>query len=244
MKYKNNNKNLLYIILILLFIIYFGYKLYYRIEKFTNPNIDINDIQILVLHYTPLVDRKENMIKQLNGYNYNFIIEHDREKLSKEDLIKFDTNKLKMAEISIFMKNIYAYNKIINNYNYALLLEDDVILDDNFNEKFNRYIKGLPSDWDMVYIGTCSNIHIDNKLLENDKHIYLGGGTRCGDGFMITKESAKKIVNYFNSVDYIDLPIDHWLNVPIKKLNLKVYWMEPNIVKQGSEINLYKSSIR
>ena len=258
MKYKKNNNNILYIILnflslilillfiilILLFIIYIGYKSYYNIEKFTISNIDINDIQILVLHYTPLVDRKKKMIEQLNGYNYKFIIEYDREKLSKENLMKFDTDKLKMAEISIFMKNIYAYNEIINNYNYALLLEDDVILDDNFNDKFNTYIKELPTDWDMVYIGTCLNIHIDNKLLKNNKHIYVGGGTRCGDGFMITKEAAKKIVNYFNSVDHIDLPIDHWLNIPIKELNLKVYWMEPNIVKQGSENNVYKSSIR
>jgi hypothetical protein len=61
---------------------------------------------------------------------------------------------------------------------------------------------------------------------------------------MITKKTAEKIVNYFNSVDNIDSPIDHWLNVPIKELNLKVYWMEPNIVKQGSETNVYKSSIR
>ena len=245
MKYKrNNNNNLLYIILILLFIIYIGYTSYYSIEKFTNYNIDINGIQILVLHYTPLIDRKESMIKQLNGYNYKFIVEYDREKLSKEDLIKFDTNKLKMAEISIFMKNIYAYNEIIKNYNYALLLEDDIILDDNFNEKFNTYIKELPSDWNMVYIGTCSNIHINNKLLENNKHIYLGDGTRCGDAVMITKETARKIVNYFNSVNNIELPIDHWLNILIKELNLKVYWMEPNIVKQGSETNVYKSSIR
>jgi len=243
MRRKNKN-NILYIILILLFIIYVIYNTYYNIEKFTNSNIDINNIKIFVLHYTPLVERKRNMIKQLSNYNFEFIEEYDRENLTDDILHKFDVNKLKKAEISIFMKNIHTYKQIINKYDYALLLEDDVILDENFNEEFNTYIKELPSDWDMVYIGTCLNIHIDNKLLKNDKHIYVGSGTRCGDGFMITKEAAIKIINYYNSVKYIDLAIDHWLNIPMKELKLKVYWMEPNIVKQGSENNVYKSSIR
>ena len=42
----------------------------------------------------------------------------------------------------------------------------------------------------------------------------------------------------------IDYPIDLWLNIPIYELKLNIYWMEPTIIKQGSEYNLFESSIR
>src|ERR1700722_17359769 len=34
-----------------------------------------------------------------------------------------------------------------------LVLEDDVVFDPSFSEKFPVFIRGLPADWDMVFIG-------------------------------------------------------------------------------------------
>ena len=34
-----------------------------------------------------------------------------------------------------------------------LILEDDVLFDPSFNEKFPVFMKGVPADWDMVFLG-------------------------------------------------------------------------------------------
>jgi len=42
-----------------------------------------------------------------------------------------------------------------------LILEDDVILDPEFQEKFSRFIKEVPDDWDMLYFGA---LHKDEPV--------------------------------------------------------------------------------
>ena len=40
-----------------------------------------------------------------------------------------------------------------NNLENFLLLEDDVVFDDNINEKFFGVLDQVPDDWDMLYLG-------------------------------------------------------------------------------------------
>lgn len=40
-----------------------------------------------------------------------------------------------------------------NRLSRILILEDDVVLDSDFNDKFSRYVRQLPSDWDMLFFG-------------------------------------------------------------------------------------------
>jgi GR25 family glycosyltransferase involved in LPS biosynthesis len=34
-----------------------------------------------------------------------------------------------------------------------LILEDDVVFDPSFSEKFRVFVRGLPADWDMFFLG-------------------------------------------------------------------------------------------
>lgn len=61
-----------------------------------------------------------------------------------------------------------------NNYNIILVLEDDVIFVDNLNELFDKYIKYVPNNWDMLYFGgnhVGGLVHI-NKHVAKIKHTY------------------------------------------------------------------------
>lgn len=51
-----------------------------------------------------------------------------------------------------------------------LLLEDDIQFDENINELFNQYIKEVPSDWDMLYLGG-QHFHGMN-LQQVSEHVY------------------------------------------------------------------------
>lgn len=217
----------------------------------------MNDLITYVIHYTPLRERKQFLLNEFNKHSliYHFIEDYDRENLSDEDLKIFDTNKVKLSMCSNIIKHINAYKNIMNNeYNYSLILEDDVILDDEFGDKLNKGLKQLPDDYDMLFIGNGCNLHIPLNQIKPFKFIYKkcrepsnwggNGGTRCSDSYLVSKKGAKKLINYISKLKEgaINLPSDFWLNEVIRDLKLEIYWLEPTIVTQGTLTGKYKSS--
>jgi len=213
-------------------------------------------MKIFVLHYSKLVDRKRHILEQFNKQgiiDYEFIEKYDREDLQDCDMLLFD-KCVKKSNISLTNKHFYVYNIIAENYEYALILEDDVILCDNFIEKLNNYITQLPENFDMLFIGDGCNLHIEKHKLIPNKNIYEkclyptswggNGASRCSDSYIITKKCANKMCEYINNLKYeITLPIDWWLNVATRDNNFKVYWAEPTIVTQGTQNGTFQSSI-
>lgn len=218
-----------------------------------------NDLLIHVMHYTPLKERYKFMKKQLDNLSCEnrFVTKYDKEKLSKKDLKLFNTDKVKLSECSLAKKHIDTYINISKNkYKYNLILEDDAILSKDFYNILKKGLKELPDDYDMLFIGTCLNLHaVPEDEIKSDKLIYVksiectsdggGGGTKCTDSYLVSKKCAKKLKKYISTLkdNDIDEPADFWLNKVIRDLKLKIYWMEPGIVKQGTETGYYKSSI-
>jgi glycosyl transferase family 25 len=203
-------------------------------------------MKIYIVHYDKLVKRKEKMINQLNKFNfdYEFISNYGKEKLTIDDKKKF--RNISDGEISVALHHIECFKKIAeSNNDYALILEDDAILDTNFNEILNLYISKLTENWDMLFIGDGCNMHIDKNLLIPKKNIYENRSTRCLDSYLISKKCCKIILEKLNLPNYTILcPVDHWLNFVINNNNFNVFWAEPTIVTQGSEKGLFKSSLR
>lgn len=210
-----------------------------------------------IIHYTPLKERKAFLLNEMNSHslNYHFIEDFDREKLTDEDLFKFDKTKLRLGTISLIKKQIHAMELIQNSiYNYNLVLEDDIILDKDFTSKLTTGLKQLPDDYDMLFIGDGCNLHIESSKIKPNQFIYKkcreptrwggNGATRCTDSIIISKKCARKICIYYENMkeNEIKLPLDWWLNEVIRNLNLEIYWMEPTIVKQGTETGKYTTS--
>ena len=105
--------------------------------------------KIFICHWDKLTDRKEELIKVLseeNIFDYEFVCDYDKDTWSEEE-IKYDFpkifevvegygRKLKSSEISLSLKHIKIIREVAEKYEYALVLEDDVILCDNFVEEF------------------------------------------------------------------------------------------------------------
>jgi glycosyl transferase family 25 len=191
-------------------------------------------------------------MKYLN-LEFEFISNHGKESITLEERKKF--RNITDGEISITLHHLECFKKITDEDEYILILEDDVLLHKNFNQILETYIKQLPEDWDMLFIGNGCNMHIDASLLIKDKYIYKSdpsdrgekglGATRCLDSYLITKKCARLILEKFQQPNYTLLcPADLWLNFVIRNNNLNVYWSEPTIVTQGSENGVYKSSLR
>ena len=212
-------------------------------------------MKIFVLHYSKLVDRKKHILEQFNKQgiiDYEFIEKYDKDAITDYERNLFDTN-YKKSTMSLHLKHNYLYNIIADNYERALIFEDDVILCDNFIDKLNNYITQLPEDYDMLFIGDGCNLHIEKHKLIPNKNIYEkclyptswggNGASRCSDSYIITKTCANKLCEYINNLeDKIKLPIDWWLNVAARDNNFKVYWAESTIVTQGTQNGTFQTS--
>jgi glycosyl transferase family 25 len=202
-----------------------------------------------ITHYQPLVDRKTHMIKRLSdtGLNGEFIIDFDREELYRHPLIipnNFDIFAQPMSKISLYLKHIECYKRVASNTeDYALILEDDAVLCENFKSILSDYIKQLPDDWDMCFLGDCCNLHIPDDRLIPNVNVYLNPWSKCTDSYLIRKKCAVSLLDAISDEKNISSPIDHLLNPLIKNNNYQVYWVEPTIVSQGSENGLFTSSL-
>lgn len=213
-------------------------------------------MKVFVVHYKKLLERKVNILEQLKKNNitdYEFI-EIDRDEIQNYDISIFNDG-YSNSQIAISLSHFYAYREIAEKHNYALILEDDVILSDNFMEKLHKYMEQLPNKYDMLFLGDGCNLHIDKKKIKTKQLVYhksnepnIGyGATRCTDSYIVSKKCCIKIVEYIKNIRKympvkLNIPIDWFLNVVAYQLELNIFWAEPTIATQGTQNGLYKSS--
>jgi hypothetical protein len=228
------------------------------------------DIKTTIIHCKKLNERKENMINQMNKFgfiDYFFYEDYDAIELNEDIIKQFYEPKiinakkweekvslwgpdikyihqpfLNRAEISLAIKFGKILNNLSNqNFNYCLIFEDDVILDDNFNTKLDNYLDQTPADWDAVYFGSGANLKPIN--ISNNKVVYKKDhpASRCADSILLKKKTIDDLASTwfpFNLVADWEIAWQH------KHHNHTVYWWEPSITKQGSECGIFKSELR
>lgn len=187
-------------------------------------------------------------IKKLK-FKYDIICDEPVEQYHTNDIYNWEIKTeapfrdLRQSEISLAYKHILVYKDIfLNRYKNALVLEDDVIVLDDFEEQFDNNLKKTP-EWDMIFIGSGCNLSISQDDLIDNQIAYRKSNpaSKCTDSYCISGQAASKLAT--NLVRH-SLPIDFELNYWIEKLDFKVYWWEPPLVKQGSQIGIYKSAIQ
>lgn len=235
-------------------------------------------MHIFIIHYTPLIERKTFMDNQLRklGLDAIYVTKYDKENIVDSDKDIFDftsvwaNRNLHISNASLILKHLEAYTQIVNSDNtFGLIMEDDVVLDNNFKEKYLNYYEQLPSDWDILFYGDGfgRNMHVPQKLMDelggnvflksnngngvNDRKVngwpVCAGASRCSDCYLINKKAAQKILHEIETIKTqkrgrICYPSDLWMNHLFRKLNFKVYWAEPTISTQGTETGIFKSS--
>ncbi len=230
-----------------------------RLADITNRRIDVpqykNDLMIFVIHYKKLQDSKIHILEQFSKHNiksYKFVEDIDRDNLDSANIDMFSDNYDK-AQIAIALSHFSAYKSIMEKYDYAIIFEDDVILYDYFSALLHEYLSQLPEDYDILFIGDCCNFHIPQEMLVPNTNIYEkshektdwggDGASRCTDSYIISNKGATLLYTYLRKLKHkINVPVDWFLNIAIRELDLRVYWAEPTIVTQGSQRGLFLSS--
>lgn len=226
------------------------------------------DIKTVVHHYKPLIERKENIIRQLNGFgfsDYSFYEDFDGNELTEEIIDQHCVRKnkdwntvakkislwkagietqreLNLAELSLAIKHGKVFQQLAKeDGDMFVIFEDDVILCDDFPDKFSSFLSRTPSDWDVIHFGTGAGLHAPNIVSDKVAYLINHPASKCTDSILIKKAAVQQLANTwfpFHLVSDWELGYQHYLH------NHKVYWWEPGLVMQGSEHGMFTSTLR
>jgi GR25 family glycosyltransferase involved in LPS biosynthesis len=139
---------------------------------------------------------------------------YKKSKIKIDPLGHFGTG-WKPGELGIWATNYTAWKNFVNSeHDYVILMEDDIVLNKNFNHKIIKYIQELPEDWDIftAYTPPTGNIRYKkNKesLLINKENIckvYQSWSCLC---YVVSKKGAKKLLKEVEKT--VKSPIDNYL---------------------------------
>lgn len=140
-----------------------------------------------------------------------------------------DFNKLNRTltagEFGCYCSHIEIWNNIVkNNIEYALIFEDDVTLDKDFYQFFDKLTKKLPKGWDIIYLHVAHHPFKNlNKILFHDQLLKFGSdqlGVSLTSGYLISKKGAKKLKSYSRTFTF---PIDDKISNAINKGFINAY---------------------
>jgi glycosyl transferase family 25 len=112
-----------------------------------------------------------------------------------------------------------------------VIFEDDIIIPPNFKELLDRYVKQLPIDWDMCFLGNTKLYGI--KISDNIVKMVGNNGYNYGlFGYIINKKSVNKLLNIMTPMSTM---IDNQLTINnINKLNC--YILYPYIITHDDHL--------
>ncbi len=208
--------------------------------------------KIWIIHYTKLLERKKHIAEVLEKLDITneiiWVDVYDKEKL--DNSMYENSNDMNTSEISCTSKHIYVYKKIleteedVNSSGNHLVLEDDIILAPNFIELFNETMANKPDNWSMIFLGSGCEMRVHKDKLKQDQLLYEEEKTKCSDSYVINKDFISKFKDKI--FKKFKKPIGWHLNNIKKehKNDISYYWLEPPIVKQGSQSGNFNSSIQ
>jgi glycosyl transferase family 25 len=208
------------------------------------------------------VDRKEHVINEINKTGYNGSVERieavDGKQLNintisnklitpegKEDVLNVNAGMyyiLTPGAVGCALSHLNIYNKIIeemSDNDYALILEDDVTIVDNFFNKLTNYIKNIPQ-FDILYIGYHYYTNDDPSRKIYDTY---GEPTKIFGtfGYIINKKAANEIKKVF--------PLRYQIDTEIPKIfkNINVFYLKEKLVHSDESQNTnskFKSDVQ
>ncbi len=114
---------------------------------------------------------------------------------------------------------------------YWMILEDDAMLDADWEPRLTAALADVPQDWDMLYAGSCNCFDKEKTLIAGN--VYQVKWPQCTHCYLVRKKALEVLLS---TNDRIYSPIDCALvRDSFPKLN--VYTVLPRIVSQdGTDI--------
>ena len=171
--------------------------------------------RVVVINLDRRTDRMAKLGAQLDelGIAYERFSAIDAEILGVKPMVAGT-----MSHVMVMKK--YASQK-------TLILEDDALFCDNFNEKFAEVMPELPKDWDIFYLGALLPRGIGEVQDVGNKYWFKQIFSTGSHAYCIRPEVMKQVAYKLDTYDwYIDI------GLRLENETRNCYIAQPNLVTQ------------
>ena len=212
--------------------------------------------KIYIIHYTKLIERKDHMLSEINKWNLSKYKIHFEEAMDQEIMTDFDLystintekfkqntgREIKKGEASLILKykNVLKDISKLNDDEYVLVLEDDVIFKEDPTLYISKIIdkcKNEKIDFDCIFMGEAALRVGDNRDVFFKKDYPATNGL-CTVLYKVS--SAKKLLNNLLMFK-VENALDWHFNNTYRDLNFNVYWAKA-ITEHGSVTAVHDKS--
>ena len=211
-------------------------------------------MKVLVIHAAKLKERGENIDRMLRaiGMDYEFISEGDADELTDELIDKYladgpeDLHR-KSARASCTIKHFLACEKIVDEgLEGALVLEDDIVLHDDFKPQFEKsieeYREHYADDKVLISYEDSSLQFVPRSQREKGRMLYPGKKDRMAGAYFINRHAAKAILECLRQQPTA-IPVDCYHYELLKRGVIVYLWCQPALATQGSFTGRFRSSL-
>lgn len=171
--------------------------------------------RVVVINLDRRTDRMEKLGAQLDelGIQYERFSAVDAKELEVEGYIAGT-----MSHVAVWKK--YKGQKV-------LVLEDDALFCEDFNEKFDEVIKTLPQDWDIFYLGVLLPPRTGRVDSINNPHWFKQVMSTGAQAYCLRPE---KMDYFIRKIDGYEWYID--IGLRLENVDSHCYVTQPNLVTQ------------
>lgn len=210
-------------------------------------------IKTLVIHADALKERGEHIDRMLKsfGMDYEFIKEGDVDQLDVQLMSRFFKNGATLqptARHSCATKHFLACEYIVSHdLEGALVLEDDIVLHDNFNKYFKESIDELHREYKdrpaIISYEDSSLRFVPRSQRRNGQLLYVANKGRMAGCYYMSRCCAEVILKDLaeNKCDVTDADTYHY--ELLQRALIDYLWCQPTIATQGTFSGAFRSSL-
>ena len=171
-------------------------------------------------------DRMNAMINQMSRLN---IVNYERcEAIYGRDvydeyknLMSFRERKTEPGELGVYLSNLKLWRQLLEDRNndYYVILEDDTILTESFENKLENHLKDMPA-WDIIFLGLNKNYCNVEKKYKDKKDKYIRLDNKCMPGafaYVVNKRGAAYLSRFAFPMYS---PVDEYIKFNMNTLNI------------------------
>ncbi|CAG8664720.1 14571_t:CDS:1 [Dentiscutata erythropus] len=180
-----------------------------RINNLNCTTLGFSHIYVINLEYR--IDRYRKMKVLGNYLHLNLDIIKAVNKYDRVAISKLNKSGLSAGVKACYLSHYSIFESIVKNgYENGLIFEDDIDIEINITNIMTEVYRKLPSDWDMLYLGHCSErgSYIETGLTIHV--LYKSEHPKCTHAYAVSAKGAKKLLEKLNIIDpyyHLDMQI-------------------------------------
>jgi glycosyl transferase, family 25 len=203
---------------------------------------------ILIINVKSFVERRRHVEAQLArfGLSGEFVHEYDADEITPElDRRWFAGEGLNRGQKSCALKHVAVLRRVAERgWRHCLVLEDDVVLADDFPEGVRAALdeaRRQPRPH-VIYLGAGGNFYTPASQRRPGQRIYPATKGRFTDSFIIGAQEAALRLRRIEAQP-MTKPIDVVFDGIDRAEGIRFLWLEDPVVEQGSKLGLFRTSL-